>query len=113
ELDAQLRGHVDAPLRARRVVRVGDRSQHDAFGTAAGLDHLRGDGGALRLEAREADVVLLEGEAEAEALAGELEDANSGGGDLGTDAVAGQNHDVHCESPGKVRRRREPERNAL
>ena len=80
-----------ALLGARRVgvggvpLRAADRAEQDGVGGAAGLEHLVGEGGAVRVDRAAADQALVELE-----LAERLEQLRRGGDDLGADPVAGQ-----------------------
>jgi hypothetical protein len=88
------------PSDLRGVIQMRHGPEDDPVRGLAGLDDLGRDGGAPGLEARESDVVLLEGEAEPEAIAGELQHLDGGGGDLGPDTVTGQHGDAHGFAPG-------------
>ena len=63
---AQFARRVEPAFRDRRIDIMRHRTEHDAIGRARRLQHALGEGRAIRLQAREADVAGCEGEAKTE-----------------------------------------------
>jgi len=67
-------------------------------GSARGVHHPLRQGRAFLLQRREADFIAQPFEAKFVARVGAIEHGESGGGDFGTDAVAGEYEDFHFKS---------------
>ena len=107
ELDAQLRGRVDAALGARRVSGGRHGSEDDAVRPAAGVEHGGGQRRSGRLQRGQSDLSHVEGEVERQRLLHALEHPQRRVGDVGADAVARQHNEVHA-----ITRTGAPARNA-
>jgi hypothetical protein len=99
---AQLGRRVDAALGPGRVVVVRHRPEQHAVHLRDALEHLVGQGGAVGGQRGEPDGPGLEVQAEAQQLVGGGEHVEGGGGDLGADAVARQDEDLHGCCPPSV-----------
>jgi hypothetical protein len=92
---------VDPAPVAGRVVEMRDRSEQDAVGGAGAFENGPGAGRAGAFERLEPDRHALETQTEGEPAVDHFEQALRRVGDLGADAVAGQDQDIHQPTPAK------------